>query len=138
MCALEINCFEATSKTYDNLSKILIQAVIRNAEQYWLALSECISKVDLAVMAPINTLSHLLNPLATSSQLETSASQLDGISKQLEDSVRFETGRLVQVVGVLLRLPQELIAKSLIILYRFWIGPDGGSMLEYDPKVRRE
>nr|POF13126.1 cyclin-l1-1 [Quercus suber] len=85
-------------------------------------------------MPAIERLSHLLNPVATSTQLGTSASQLDGVPKQLEDSVRFETGRLIQVVGILLRLPQEYIAQSLIILYRFWTGPDGGSLLEYDAK----
>lgn len=86
-------------------------------------------------MVPISDLSHLANPMVTSEQLEVSASQLDGISKDLEDSVRFETARLMQAAGVLLRLPQDLIAQSIVILYRFWTGPEGGSMLDHDPKV---
>ena len=89
-------------------------------------------------MAAIIKLSHLANPLASSTQLETSATQLDGVPQDLEDSIRFETARLLQAAGILLRLPQELIAQSIILLYRFWIGADGGSMLEHDSKVRRE
>ncbi|KAK4542556.1 hypothetical protein LTR36_006604 [Oleoguttula mirabilis] len=85
-------------------------------------------------MAPITAPSHLANPLATSLQLETSSSQLDGVPSDLEDSVRYETARLIQTAGILLRLPQEIIAQSIIVLQRFWVGPDGGSMLECDPK----
>ncbi|KAK4493849.1 hypothetical protein PRZ48_015034 [Zasmidium cellare] len=85
-------------------------------------------------MAPISEASHLLNPLATSLQLETSASQLDGVPKDVEDSVRFETARLVQAAGILLRLPQEIIAQAIVTLQRFWTGPDGGSLLEHDSK----
>ena len=87
-------------------------------------------------MVPIKKVSHLANPLATSIQLEASASQLDGVPKDLEDSIRFETARLLQAAGTLLRLPQELIAQSIIILYRFWTGADGGSLLDHDFKVR--
>ena len=86
-------------------------------------------------MVPITELSHLVNPLATSVQLETSASQLDGVPKDLEHSIRFETARLLQAAGVLLRLPQELIAQSIITVYRFWTGADGGSLLEDDSRV---
>ena len=86
-------------------------------------------------MVPILELSHLANPLATSLQLEASASQLDGVPKDLEDSVHFETARLLQAAGTLLRLPQELIAQSIIILFRYWTGADGGSLLEHDSKV---
>lgn len=86
-------------------------------------------------MAPITELSHLLNPLATPAQLETSSSQLDGVPKEVEDSVRFETSRLIQAAGILLHLPQELIAQSIVILQRYLLGPEGGSMLDHDSKV---
>ena len=86
-------------------------------------------------MAPITGPSHLVNPLASVSHLETSASQLDGVPKDLEDSVRYETTRLLQAAGVLLRLPQEVIAQSIVILNRYWVGADGGSLLEVDAKV---
>lgn len=84
-------------------------------------------------MAIITGLSHLANPSAVAVQLETSSSHLDGIPKDLEDSVRFESSKLLQAAGILLRLPQELIAQSIIILCRYWIGADGGSMLDHDP-----
>ena len=86
-------------------------------------------------MTPTIELSRLANPLASSIQLETSATQLDGVPRDVEDSVRFETARLLQAAGILLRLPQELVAQSIVMLYRYWLGPDGGSMLENDSKV---
>jgi len=79
--------------------------------------------------------SHLVNPLASSLQLETSASRLDGVPRDLEDSICFETGRLLQAAGVSLRLPQEITAQSIVLWQRFSIGPDGGSFLEYDAEV---
>ncbi|TKA54727.1 hypothetical protein B0A55_11805 [Friedmanniomyces simplex] len=86
-------------------------------------------------MAPIITEpSHLVNPLASIAQLETSASQIDGVPRDLEASIRYETGRLNQAAGILLRLPQEIIAQSIVILQRFWTGPDGASMLKHDSK----
>ena len=86
-------------------------------------------------MTPIKDFSHLANPLATLPQLETSTSRLDGVPKDLENSIRFETTRLLQAAGILLHLPQELIAQSIIILYRFLASADGGSLLEHDSKV---
>lgn len=86
-------------------------------------------------MAPLKGPSHLINPLATPAHLETSASQLDGVPKDVEDSVRYETLRLLEASGILLRLPQEIIAQSIVILSRFWSGPDGTSLLECDARV---
>jgi len=86
-------------------------------------------------MAPVIGLSHITNPLATPDQLQTSASQLDGIPGDLEDSIRFESSRLIQAAGILLRLPQELISEAVVIFSRFWIGPEGGSLVEYAAKV---
>ncbi|KAH9832367.1 putative cyclin-L1-like protein, partial [Teratosphaeria destructans] len=94
---------------------------------------------DLAIsvpgpMAPIVvvTPSHLVNPAATSSQLETSSSQLDGVPRDVEDAVRYHTASLIQAAGILLRLPQDIIAAAIVTLQRFWVGPDGGSVLEHD------
>ncbi|KAH4230270.1 hypothetical protein HBI25_045780 [Parastagonospora nodorum] len=75
--------------------------------------------------------SPLANPLATVSQLETSGSLLDGIPADLEDSVRFAGARLTQAAGILLRLPQEVIAQAIVVFMRFWLGPDGGSLVEF-------
>jgi hypothetical protein len=86
-------------------------------------------------MSSISGPSHLINPLATPAHLETSASQLDGIPKDLEDSVRYETTRLLEASGILLRLPQEIIAQSIVLLSRFWSGADGASLLDCDAKV---
>ncbi|KAH7400596.1 cyclin-like protein [Phaeosphaeria sp. MPI-PUGE-AT-0046c] len=75
--------------------------------------------------------SPLANPLATVTQLETSGSLLDGIPADLEDSVRFAGARLTQAAGILLRLPQEVIAQAVVVFMRFWLGPDGGSLVEF-------
>lgn len=80
-------------------------------------------------------LSHLTNPLATPAQLQTSSSQLDGLPSDLEDSIRYQGAKLIQAAGVLLRLPQELIAEAIITFSRFWVGSDGGSLVEYGAKV---
>jgi len=90
----------------------------------------------MSKMAPITGLSHLSNPLATPKQLANSASQLDGLPADLEDSIRYACQRLIQAAGVSLRLPQEMIAQALVIFTRFWLGPDGGSLLRFDGKVR--
>ncbi|KAK4993589.1 hypothetical protein LTR50_000199 [Elasticomyces elasticus] len=78
--------------------------------------------------------SHLGNSLATVEQLATSASQLDGVPADLEDSIRFQTQKMMQTAGVLLRLPQALIAQAIIILTRYWTGSEGYSLLEGDAK----
>ncbi|KAF2115923.1 cyclin-like protein [Lophiotrema nucula] len=75
--------------------------------------------------------SPLANPLATVQQLQTSASQLDGIPADLEDSIRFAGARLTQAVGILLRLPQEIIAQAIIVFMRFLVGPEGGSLARH-------
>ncbi|KAF2725091.1 cyclin-L2 [Polychaeton citri CBS 116435] len=80
----------------------------------------------------ISDCSHLANPLASPGQLETSASQIDGLPQDLEDVVRYQTFRLTQVAGILLRLPQEIIAQSIVILQRFLIGTSEGSLLQHD------
>ncbi|KAL1303833.1 hypothetical protein AAFC00_000290 [Neodothiora populina] len=76
-------------------------------------------------------LSHLTNPIATPKQLQTSASQIDGVPPELEESVRYESSKLIQTAGVLLRLPQEVIAEAIIIFTRFWVGPEGGSLTQH-------
>lgn len=79
--------------------------------------------------------SPLANSLATVPQLETSGSHLDGIPPDLEDSVRYAGARLTQAAGILLRLPQEVIAQAIIVFMRFWIGADGGSLAEFGAGV---
>jgi cyclin L len=87
-------------------------------------------------MAPIQGLDSLSNALATLAQLSASSSSLDGVPTDLEVSVRFAGSLLTQAAGVLLRLPQEVIAQAVVIFSRFWIGPEGGSLAIYSAKVR--
>ena len=77
----------------------------------------------------------LLNPLATPDQLASSGSQLDGVPLDLEDSIRYAGSRLTQMAGILLRLPQDVIAQAVVIFTRFWVGSEGGSMQEYGASV---
>jgi hypothetical protein len=84
---------------------------------------------------PVIGLSHITNPLATPDQLQTTASQLDRIPGDLEVSIKFEGARLIQAAGILLHLPQDLIAEAIITFSRFWLGPEGGSLAEYAAKV---
>lgn len=86
-------------------------------------------------MAPMASTSLLSNPLATAEQLSSSGSQLDGVPADLEASIRFAGARLTQAAGILLRLPQDVIAQSLVIFARFWTGSEGGSLRQYDLKV---
>ena len=79
--------------------------------------------------------SQLVNPLATAEQISSSGSQLDGIPADLENSIQFAGARLIQAAGILLRLPQEIIAQAIVIFTRFWIGSEGGSLAEYGAEV---
>ena len=72
-------------------------------------------------------LSSLSNPLVTPDQLSSTSSQLDGVPPDLEASLRFAGAQLTQAAGILLQLPQELIAQAIVIFYRFYTGPEGGS-----------
>ena len=86
-----------------------------------------IHDVDGAMAPKPDELISLSNPLATVDQLSTSSSQLDGVSAELETSLRFTGAQLTQAAGILLRLPQEIIAQAIVIFYRFYIGSEGGS-----------
>ena len=77
--------------------------------------------------AQAEQLSSLSNPLAMIDQLSTSSSQLDGVPADLESSLRFAGAQLTQAAGILLGLPQDIIAQAIVIFYRFYIGSEGGS-----------
>jgi hypothetical protein len=87
--------------------------------------------VNTAAMQP----SPLANPLATVQQLEESGSRLDGIPAHLETSIRFTGARFTQAAGILLRLPQEVIAQAIVVYMRFWLGAEGGSLAEFGALV---
>jgi len=86
-------------------------------------------------MGPITGFSHLSNPLATIDQLAIFASQLDGVPADLETSIRYASQRVMQSAGVLLKLPQHMISEAIVIFSRFWLGPEGGSLLQYQTLV---
>ncbi|KAL3471395.1 cyclin-like protein [Aspergillus californicus] len=82
----------------------------------------------------ISGLKYLSNALATPEQLSSSSSALDGVPTDLETSIRFAGTQLTQTAGVLLRLPQDIIAQAIVTFSRFWLGPDGGSLRIYSAK----
>lgn len=86
-------------------------------------------------MVPVQGLESLSNPLATLAQLSTSSSGLDEIPTELENSIRFAAALLTQAAGVLLRLPQDVIAQAIVLFTRFWLGSDGGSLAVHSAKV---
>lgn len=85
-------------------------------------------------MAP-HDLDALSNPLVTAEQLRNTASQADGVSLDLERSLRYHGARLTQAAGILLKLPQEIIAQAVVIFERFYVGSDGGSFKAHSLKV---
>lgn len=78
---------------------------------------------------------HLANPLATADQLLLSASKFDGIPEDLSTSMLFGGAWITQIAGILLRLPQDIVAQSIVIFMRFFIGTEGGSLREHAMKV---
>lgn len=83
-----------------------------------------------------NPLSSLCHSLAGPDQLSTSSSQLDEVPVDLESSIRLAGTQLTQAAGILLRLPQGIIAQAIVLFLRFFIGPQGGSVRTYAAKVR--
>ncbi|KAI9050655.1 hypothetical protein LZ554_005812 [Drepanopeziza brunnea f. sp. 'monogermtubi'] len=67
-------------------------------------------------------MSHLSNPLATTSQLYAqSASNPSALPLEIQDSIRFYTARLTQAAGILLRMPQDITAQANVLLFRYWV-----------------
>ena len=77
----------------------------------------------------------LSNLLVTPDQLSSSSSELDGVPADLENSLRFAGVMLTQAAGILLRLPQEIIAQAIVIFQRFYVGLEGGSFKVTSAKV---
>lgn len=78
--------------------------------------------------------SPLANPLATLDQLRWNVSG-DTVSGEVRDLIKYEASRLISTAGILLRLPQNLIAQAIVLLCRYWTTP-GISMLDHDARVR--
>jgi cyclin L len=75
-------------------------------------------------MAPMSRLDKLSNALVTAKQLTRLHDGQSSYWTQDAQSIRFVQGELTQAAGVLLRLPQEVIANAIVILQRFWINFD--------------
>ncbi|KAI9851173.1 MAG: hypothetical protein M1838_004282 [Thelocarpon superellum] len=59
---------------------------------------------------------------------------MDAVPADLEISIRFAGSQLTQAAGILLRLPQDIIAQAIVLFTRFWVGPDGGSLRQWNVK----
>ena len=84
---------------------------------------------------PSGKLAPISNLLVTPEQLSSTGSQLDGLTTELEASVRFIGCCLTQKAGILLRLPQDIIAQAIVTFTRFYTGADGGSFRVNAAKV---
>lgn len=109
-------------------------SIIFLASNTILFLSPSTSKDGLSGMASISNLDHLSNPLATLSQLYSLEDDDQGRAGHGQ-SLRYAQAILTQAAGVLLRLPQEVIATSLVLLQRFWVEGHGQGHANADPKV---
>lgn len=87
-------------------------------------------------MAPITSLEYLTNPLVTAEQLY-SLQDDDRSRSQNGQSLRYAQALLTQAAGVLLRLPQEVVATSLVLLQRFWVEGHGQGHATADLKVQK-
>lgn len=99
--------------TYSKVLKVLCdytidiayRGVVRRGRWHWRS-----NRTQLIIMDHLASLS---NPLITIDQLSSSSSQLDGLSSELEASVRLAGVQLTQAAGILLRLPQGSLSKPL-------------------------
>ena len=86
-------------------------------------------------MARESLLTFLSNPLVAVEQLESTASQADGVPAELERSLRYHGALLTQAAGILLKLPQDIIAQAIVTFSRFYVGSEGGSFGTHSIKV---
>lgn len=77
----------------------------------------------------------LSNSLATVEQLSTSSSSLDGVSSDLEASIRYAGLQVTQAAGILLQLSQDIVVQAMVLFTRFYLGPEGGSFRVNSAKV---
>jgi len=72
-------------------------------------------------MVPMPKLEHLANPVATTEQLSRLRDNSSLYWTEDAQTIRFAQAQLTQAAGVLLRLPQEVIACAIVILQRLWL-----------------
>lgn len=78
------------------------------------------------MVPPSERLLPLSNSLATVEQLSTCSSVLDGVTPDLQSSIRLAGLQLTQAAGVLLHITQEIISQAMVIFTRFTSGPKEG------------
>ena len=78
-----------------------------------------------------------LNPLVKSLVTAEQLRFFDETHLFDERSLRFAQAILTQAAGVLLRLPQEVVATALVVLQRFWVEGHGHGHVDALPKVRK-
>jgi hypothetical protein len=83
------------------------------------------------MMAPISAPDHLTNSLVTPQQL-LNLSNREGEDGQ---SIRFALAQLTSAAGILLRLPQELIAQATVLLLRFLLCSRAEDREGFSPKT---
>ena len=72
-------------------------------------------------MAPMSSLAPLTNPLVSPAQLLALKQNDESNDPGTADSIRFAQVQLAQSAGILLRLPQEVIAQAIVLLQRFCV-----------------
>ncbi len=85
-------------------------------------------------MAPITNVEHLTNSLVTAEQLHSLRDD-DRSRAGNGQSLRYAQAILTQAAGILLRLPQDVIATSLVLLQRLWVEDYGQGHAAADLKV---
>ncbi|RVX71040.1 hypothetical protein B0A52_03405 [Exophiala mesophila] len=84
-------------------------------------------------MAPISSaVGHLTNPLLTSQQLI----QHRDYDSEDGQSIRYAQAQLTSVAGILLRLPQEVIAQAIVLLQRFLISTRPVDRENFSPRLQ--
>jgi hypothetical protein len=82
-------------------------------------------------MAPVHAADHLTNSLVSSEQL------VKFTDNESEDgpSIRYAQAQMTSVAGILLRLPQEVIAQAIVLLQRFIVASSPEIREKFSPKT---
>lgn len=78
-------------------------------------------------------MAHLINPIATPSQLYENTS-FATLPQDLQEAIFISTQCLTQAAGLLLELPQSVTAQANVLLARYWLS--GGGPMAHEFSVR--
>ena len=82
-------------------------------------------------MAPLSAIEHLANPLVSAEQL----AKFKGHGGDDSASKQFAQFQLITAAGVLLRLPQAVIANAIVLLQRFLVSSKEEDREGFSPKT---